>query len=89
MMLISIFVLSASLGAVLVVSSFIKLPVVAQNGQDEEKERQNEKVVTGGHGSGYGPINTSGDVLDSMNGDTMSPVIQIIDPCHWITLQMK
>ncbi len=53
-------------------SSFIQLQVIAQNGSDEEKERQNEKIVTGGHGSGYGSIDTSGDVLDSMNKDTIS-----------------
>ena len=60
------------IGAVLVVTSFNKLQVIAQNGPDKEKERQNEKIVTGGHGSGYGSIDTSGDVLDSMNENTTS-----------------
>ena len=60
------------LGAVLVVTSFNEPQVIAQNGSDKEKERQNEKIVTGGHGSGYGSIDTSGDVLDSMNQDNTS-----------------
>ncbi|MBA3285132.1 MAG: multicopper oxidase domain-containing protein [Nitrosopumilus sp.] len=60
------------IGAVLVVTSFNHILVIAQNGSDKEKERQNEKIVTGGHGSGYGSIDTSGDVLDSMNENTTS-----------------
>ncbi len=65
-MLISIFALSM-VSAVFVVSSFNQSKVIAQNGSDEEKGKKNVKVVTGGHGSGYGSIDTSGDVLDSMN----------------------
>ncbi len=69
--MISIFALSV-IAITLVVSSFIHLQVIAQNGSDEEKVGKNVKVVTGGHGSGYGSIDTSGDVLDSMNQDSRS-----------------
>ncbi len=61
---------------------FNQLQVIAQNGSDERKERQNEKIVTGGHGSGYGSINTFGDVLDSMNKDTISKTD--IDPTKYL-----
>ena len=81
-----IILISALLMAVLTtafaISSTIQFPVIAQNDSVEEKERQNEKVVTGGHGSGYGSINTSGDVLDSMNEDTRSKMD--IDPMKYL-----
>ena len=60
------------LSAVFVVYSFNKLQVIAQNGSDEDKGGENAKVVTGGHGSGYGSVDTSGDVLDSMSEDSRS-----------------
>ncbi len=79
--LISVFALSI-ITITLVLYSFIQIQVIAQNGSNEEKERQNEKIVTGGHGSGYGSINTFGDVLDSMNKDTISKTD--IDPTRYL-----
>ncbi len=70
-LLISIFALSV-ITITLVVSSVNQIHVIAQNGSDEEKGEKNVKVVAGGHGSGYGSIDTSGDVLDSMNQDSRS-----------------
>ena len=79
--LISVFALSI-ITITLIVYPFIQTQVIAQNGSDEGKERQNEKIVTGGHGSGYGSINTIGDVLDSMNKDTISKTD--IDPTRYL-----
>ncbi|MEJ7641329.1 MAG: hypothetical protein WKF36_03935 [Candidatus Nitrosocosmicus sp.] len=53
-------------------SSVIQLQIIPQHGLDGEKGKKNVKVVTGGHGSGYGSVDTYGDVLDSMNKDTKS-----------------
>lgn len=80
-LLISVFALTI-ITITLVVSSFIQPHVIVQNGSDEEKETQNEKIVTGGHGSGYGSISTFGDVLDSMNQDTISKTD--IDPIKYL-----
>jgi FtsP/CotA-like multicopper oxidase with cupredoxin domain len=51
---------------ILVASSFIQIKIIAENNTPEKKI----EIGTGGHGSvGYRSINTSGDILNSVNED--------------------
>jgi FtsP/CotA-like multicopper oxidase with cupredoxin domain len=62
--------------------------VIAQNNnnasskEEEKKTTTRETVVTGGHGSGYNTIRTTGDVLDSINADERSDLT--IDPMKYL-----
>src|SRR5688572_11929823 len=67
--------------------SFFDFSVIAQNNnnassKEEEKTTTKERVVTGGHGSGYNTIKTTGDILDSINSDERSDMT--IDPMKYL-----
>jgi len=71
--------------------SFFEFSVIAQNNnntssKEEEKTTTTtttkERVVTGGHGSGYNTIRTTGDILDSVNADERSDMT--IDPMKYL-----
>ena len=67
--------------------SFFDFSVIAQNNnnassKEEEKTTTKERVVTGGHGSGYNTIRTTGDILDSINADERSDMT--IDPMKYL-----
>jgi manganese oxidase len=67
--------------------SFFDFSVIAQNNnnassKEEEKTTTKERVVTGGHGSGYNTIRTTGDILDSINADERSD--KTIDPMKYL-----
>jgi hypothetical protein len=72
-----IILISALLMAVLITAfaifSISQFPVIAQNGS---QKKTNTSIVRGGHGGGYNSIETTGDVLDSINaGETSEPNI--------------
>jgi manganese oxidase len=82
--LISI-LLMAGLTTAFAISFFSEFSVIAQNNNalsKEEKITTRETVVTGGHGSGYNTIRTTGDVLDSINADERSDMT--IDPMKYL-----
>jgi FtsP/CotA-like multicopper oxidase with cupredoxin domain len=61
--------------------------VVAQNNNNafskvEEKITTKETIVTGGHGTGYNTVRTTGDVLDSINADERTDLT--IDPMKYL-----
>ena len=69
----SIFALSILSAVLVVLSSFNQSKFIAGKASDAEKGERNVKIVTGGHGSGHSSINTSGDILNSVNeGDGVS-----------------
>lgn len=81
MALIAVFSVFA-IFTVFAVFLFNQIGVTAENGSAKERELQNERIVIGGHGSGYGSIKTSGEILDSMNMDTRSE--KDIDPMKYL-----
>jgi FtsP/CotA-like multicopper oxidase with cupredoxin domain len=79
--------LSGSLTTAFAISFLSGVSVVAQNNnnafsKEEEKTTTKETVVTGGHGSGYNTIRTTGDVLDSLNADERTDLT--IDPMKYL-----
>ena len=80
-----IILLLASFTTVFAISVF-EFSVNAQNNNllsnEEQKMKTKETMVTGGHGSGYNTIRTSGDVLDSINADERTDMT--IDPMKYL-----
>ena len=68
----SIFALSILSTVMVVLFSINQSKFIAGKDSDAEKGEKNVKIVTGGHGSGHNSIKTSGDILNSVNGDNMS-----------------
>jgi hypothetical protein len=72
-----IILISALLMAVLTTAfaifSISQFPVIAQN---DSQKKTNTSIVRGGHGGGYNSIETTGDILDSINaGERSEPNI--------------
>ena len=69
-----------------VISFLSGISVIAQNNnafsREGEKTTTRETVVTGGHGTGYNTIRTTGDVLDSINADERTDLT--IDPMKYL-----
>ena len=69
-----------------VISFLSGISVIAQNNnafsKEGEKTTTRETVVTGGHGTGYNTIRTTGDVLDSINADERTD--PTIDPMKYL-----
>ncbi|MGI9009829.1 MAG: multicopper oxidase domain-containing protein [Nitrososphaeraceae archaeon] len=85
--LISI-LLTGSLTTAFAISFLSGVSVIAQNNnnntfsKEEEKTTTKETVVTGGHGTGYNTIRTTGDVLDPLNADERTDMT--IDPMKYL-----
>src|SRR5215203_1904284 len=84
--LISI-LLTGSLTTAFAISFLSEVSVIAQNNnngfsKEEEKTTTKETLVTGGHGTGYNTIRTTGDVLDSLNADERTDLT--IDPMKYL-----
>src|ERR687897_2934205 len=80
--------LTGSLTTAFAISFLSGVSVVAQNNnnntfsKEEEKTTTKETIVTGGHGTGYNTVRTTGDVLDSINADERSDLT--IDPMKYL-----
>ena len=78
--------LSGSLTTAFAISFLSGVSVIAQNNntfsKEGEKTTTKETIVTGGHGSGYNTIRTTGDVLDSLNADERTDLT--IDPMKYL-----
>ena len=71
--------LMAVLTTAFAISSISHFPAIAQNGL---QKKTNTAIVRGGHGGGYNSIETTGDVLDSVNADKRSELN--IDPMKYL-----
>src|ERR671921_163953 len=71
--------LMAVLTTAFAISSISHFPAIAQNGL---QKNTNTAIVRGGHGGGYNSIETTGDVLDSVNADKRSELN--IDPMKYL-----
>ena len=85
--IILVSILLTSILTISFVISFLSgISVIAQNNNAFSKEGETtttrETVVTGGHGTGYNTIRTTGDVLDSINADERTDLT--IDPMKYL-----
>lgn len=80
--------LTGSLTTAFAISILSGVSVVAQNNnnnafsKEEGKTTTKETIVTGGHGTGYNTVRTTGDVLDSINADERTDLT--IDPMKYL-----
>src|SRR5918993_710508 len=86
--LLIVILLTGSLTTAFAISFLSGVSVVAQNNnnntfsKEEEKTTSKETIVTGGHGTGYNTVRTTGDVLDSINADERTDLT--IDPMKYL-----